>query len=76
VAVSSTKIPLVNARRMVKALKDLGFEVTGHKGDHWLLTRDGHTCQVPWHPVIKRGSVGLIMRQGNITREELAGALK
>jgi predicted RNA binding protein YcfA (HicA-like mRNA interferase family) len=73
---SKDRLPIVNARRMIKALRDLGFECTGYKGDHWLMTRDGYTCQVPWHPTIKRGSVGLLMRQGNISRDELIEALR
>lgn len=73
------KLPVVSGRKAVKALTKAGFEVAGRKGSHIRLKKkNGKTLIVivPDHREIEKGTLGSILRQANLSREEFIKLLK
>ncbi len=73
------KLPVVSGRKVVKALTRAGFEVVGRKGSHIRLKKkNGKTLIVivPDHKEIEKGTLGSILRQANLSREEFIKLLK
>ena len=73
-----TKLPAATGKEVVAALKRLGFIVARQRGSHVFLKHpDGRTTVVPVHAgeTIGPGLLGRIMRDTELTREELAQAL-
>jgi predicted RNA binding protein YcfA (HicA-like mRNA interferase family) len=69
-----TTFPAVTGRRLIKALKKLGFEVVRRKGSHHFLRHiDGRCTVVPIHAgeTIGRGLLSQIIRDCEISAEEL-----
>jgi predicted RNA binding protein YcfA (HicA-like mRNA interferase family) len=69
-----TAFPSVTGSRLIKALKRLGFEVIRVKGSHHFLQHhDGRCTVVPVYrkETIGRGLLGQILRDCDITKEEL-----
>ena len=68
-----TRLPTVNARKLIAALKRAGFEETKQRGSHlyfWHPTRQLETC-VPTHGGdLKRSLVRAILQQANLTEDE------
>ena len=68
------KVPLLNAKEVAKALKNLGFELKRQEGSHMFFQHsDGRTTVVPNHPGedIDRGLLNKIIKHDlQITREE------
>ena len=67
-----------NARNIMKALKNLGFEQEKTKGDHYIFNRNGVRTEVPYHSgtrSVPKGTINLICRRAGITKKELLGAL-
>lgn len=63
---------------MVRALGKAGFEVVRIKGSHHFLRHaDGRTTVVPVHKAesLGPGLIGKILRDTELTRDELAGLL-
>jgi predicted RNA binding protein YcfA (HicA-like mRNA interferase family) len=70
--VSST--PALTGKRLIKALKKIGFDVVRSKGSHHFLQHsDGRCTVVPVHPgeTIGRGLLAQILRDCEITSEDL-----
>jgi predicted RNA binding protein YcfA (HicA-like mRNA interferase family) len=64
----------VTGRRLIKALRKLGFEVIRRKGSHHFLQHvDGRCTAVPVHAgeTIGRGLLSQIIRDCEISAEEL-----
>lgn len=52
------KLPVISGRKMVRALKKLGFVKVGQKGSHIKMQHpDGRIAIVPDHKVIKKGTL-------------------
>ncbi len=69
-----TQRPTVTARKLIAALKKLGFEVVRIKGSHHFLRHaDGRTTVVPVHAGddIGPGLLSKILRATRLTREDL-----
>jgi predicted RNA binding protein YcfA (HicA-like mRNA interferase family) len=69
-----TQVPSITGRRLVNALRKLGFDVIRHKGSHHFLRHpDGRCTVVPVHrgETIGRGLLAQILRDCEITVEEL-----
>jgi predicted RNA binding protein YcfA (HicA-like mRNA interferase family) len=69
-----TVLPSVTGIRLIKALRQLGFEVIRTKGSHHFLRHpDGRCTIVPVHKgeTIGRGLLSQILKDCEITREEL-----
>ncbi len=65
------KPPCVSGVRIVKALRRLGFEERRQRGSHAVLRRGRDVCVVPMHREVDQGTLRGILRQANVTLEEL-----
>ncbi|AAM07474.1 type II toxin-antitoxin system HicA family toxin [Methanosarcina acetivorans] len=68
-----SKILPLPAKKVVKALENIGFEQIRQKGSHLFLRHpDGRTTIVPMHPTEKIGSgmINKIIKDAKITRNE------
>ena len=71
-------LPAITGRRLIKALKKLGFEVIRSKGSHHFLRHaDGRCTTVPVHAgeTIGRGLLAQIRRDCEISAEDLRKVL-
>ena len=63
------------AKQILKALRRLGFSEVSQKGSHLKVRgiRDGklQTAIIPMHREIAVGTLSSILRQANVTRQEL-----
>jgi predicted RNA binding protein YcfA (HicA-like mRNA interferase family) len=68
-----SKLPQVSGPDVVRALQKLGFTVKRQHGSHIILRRDDPFAQtvVPQHRQIDRGTLRAILRQTEITADEL-----
>lgn len=68
------KIPLMNAKELMKILKKLGFKFKRQEGSHMFFEHpDGRTTVIPNHPGedLDRGLLNKIIKHDlQITREE------
>jgi len=72
-------LPVVSGRRVIRALAKIGFEIVGRKESHIRMKKkDGITSIViiPDHMELARGTLGSIMRQANLSREEFLEILE
>jgi predicted RNA binding protein YcfA (HicA-like mRNA interferase family) len=70
--------PSLSGRQVLKALERLGFELIRTKGSHHFLRHeDGRRTVVPVHrgETIGRGLLAQILRDCELTREDLRSAL-
>lgn len=68
--------PAITGAHLLKALRRLGFDLIRVKGSHHFLRHpDGRCTVVPIHrgETIGRGLLAQILRDCDITREELQG---
>lgn len=68
----------VTGQRLIRALRKFGFEVIRRKGSHHFLRHpDGRGTVVPVHrgETIGRGLLAQILRDCELTKEELQGVL-
>ena len=73
------KILPLPAKKVVKALENIGFEQIRQKGSHLFLRHpDGRTTIVPMHPTEKIGTgmINKIIKDAKITREEWIKLIK
>ena len=72
-----SKLPQVSGDDLVRALQKRGFTVRRRQGSHIIMRRDDPFAQtvVPNHRQIDRGTLRAILRQTEITAEELMGLL-
>ncbi len=73
------KLPAVSGRKIIKALTKIGFEVVGRKGSHVRLKKKNDRTLivvVPDHPELAKGTLKSILRQANLSVEELLELLK
>ena len=74
------KLPIVSARKVIKALKSVGFEITRQSGSHIILVKfeDNKklTVVVPNHEEIAKGTLLSIIQQSGLTKEEFIKLLR
>jgi len=68
-----SKLPQVSGAELVRALEKLGFTVRRQHGSHIILRRSDPFAQtvVPNHREIDRGTLRAILRQTQITANDL-----
>lgn len=69
-----TKLPIISGDRLVKALRNFGYEIDHHTGSHIFLRNKRppyRRLTVPKHIEIAKGTLKSILRQSGITVEEL-----
>ena len=68
------KLPIVSARKVLKALQSEGFQIARQSGSHIILVKfvDNKklTVVVPKHPEIAKGTLLSIISQSGLTKEE------
>jgi predicted RNA binding protein YcfA (HicA-like mRNA interferase family) len=70
-----SKLPVVSGREIVRVLTKIGFAMAGRKGSHVRLKRrrgeEVLIVIVPMHRELARGTLKSILRQANLTTEDL-----
>lgn len=68
------KLPVLSARKVLKARQKNGFEIVAQKGSHIRLKKitpkETRIVVVPNHPEVAKGTLLSILRQAGLTREE------
>ena len=72
-----TKLPLLAARKVIRALLRLGYSIDHQKGSHIVLkSEDGQrTIVVPDHDELDRGTLKAIIKQADIEIDDLLSVL-
>jgi predicted RNA binding protein YcfA (HicA-like mRNA interferase family) len=72
-----SKLWVVSGRDLVRALEKVGFVFDRQHGSHMILfrPRSSTVVSVPDHRELDRGTLRSILRQANITPEQLRGLL-
>lgn len=65
------KLPRLSAAAVVRALEQLGFEAVRQAGSHVVMREGSRGCVVPLHRELKVGTLAGILRQADVTVEEL-----
>jgi predicted RNA binding protein YcfA (HicA-like mRNA interferase family) len=65
------KLPVVSGRKLIRAMTRLGFVIVRQKGSHVFLQKGEDTTVVPLHKEIKKATFKKILKQANISLEEL-----
>ncbi len=71
------KLPSISAKQIIRALEKIGYQVVRKRGSHFRLhhlTREPLT--IPDHNAIGKGLLRKLIRDANITKEELIELLK
>jgi len=74
-----SKLPVLSARDVIKALTKAGFYVHHQKGSHVVLKRHNpppRRVVVPYHRELKKGMLRAIIRQAGLTVEEFLELVK
>jgi len=70
-----SKLPVVSGREMIRILSKIGFVIVGRKGSHARLKRrrgkEILIVIVPVHRELAKGTLRSILRQANLTIEDL-----
>jgi predicted RNA binding protein YcfA (HicA-like mRNA interferase family) len=68
-------LPLISGKKVIKALAKTGFTVEGRKGSHVKLKKkvDDRVLIVivPDHTIVAKGTLMSIIRQANMSKEQL-----
>jgi predicted RNA binding protein YcfA (HicA-like mRNA interferase family) len=72
-----SKLPVISGRDLVRILGRFGFVLDRQKGSHMIMVRTDPmtTLTVPDHRELDRGTLRAILRQADITPQQLVGAL-
>ena len=72
-----SKLPVISGRELVRALRQVGFELDRQKGSHMILFRPEPktTLSVPDHRELDRGTLRSLLRQAGVSAEELTRLL-
>jgi predicted RNA binding protein YcfA (HicA-like mRNA interferase family) len=69
------KLPSVSGKKLIRALGKLGFVVVRQKGSHVILQRESNLLTVPLHDPIKKSTLNTILKQADVSLEELLDCL-
>lgn len=65
------KLPVVSGRKLIRALNRLGFVIVRQKGSHVFIQKGEDTTVVPLHKEIKKPTLKKILKQANVSLEDL-----
>ena len=66
-----SKLPVVSGRDLIKFLVEIGFEIKRQKGSHvFLKSHDNKFTTVPLQSELDRGTLGAILEQIDIQRDD------
>jgi predicted RNA binding protein YcfA (HicA-like mRNA interferase family) len=66
----------VSGQDVVDALRRLGFESVRQRGSHVVMRRGEAGCVVPLHQELKVGTLAGLLRQAQVSPDDLIGALQ
>jgi predicted RNA binding protein YcfA (HicA-like mRNA interferase family) len=69
------KLPSVSGKKLTRALGKLSFVVVRQKGSYVILQRESNLITVPLHDPIKKSTLNAILKQADVTLEELLECL-
>jgi predicted RNA binding protein YcfA (HicA-like mRNA interferase family) len=71
------KLPSLNSRKVVKAFRNLGWEVARQHSSHIIMVREGMavTLSVPDHNPVAKGTLRSLIRAAGVTVDEFVAAL-
>jgi predicted RNA binding protein YcfA (HicA-like mRNA interferase family) len=72
---SPSAYPRLSGADVVKALGKLGFEVISTKGSHCKVRKGSATAIVPLHKELAVGTLASVLRQAQISLDELKAEL-
>ena len=71
-----SKLPVISGKRVIKALEKIGYYVRDQAGSHIHLRHPiKRPLTIPNHKEIARGTLRAIIRDAELTVEELMGLL-
>jgi predicted RNA binding protein YcfA (HicA-like mRNA interferase family) len=70
------KLPRVSGHEVQRALERRGFHKARQSGSHVVMKRDTKGCGVPMHAELKSGTLAGVLRQAEVSPEELIQALR
>ena len=74
-----SKLPVISGREVVRVLGKIGFVIVGRKGSHVRMKRrrgrEILIVIVPMHRELAKGTLRSILRQANMTVEDLSRLL-
>ena len=65
------KLPSISGKKVIRALGKLGFVVVRQRGSHVILQREANLVTVPLHDPIKKSTLNAILKQADVSLEEL-----
>jgi predicted RNA binding protein YcfA (HicA-like mRNA interferase family) len=72
----SPKLPRLSGDDVQRALGRAGFFKASQRGSHVKMRHaDGRTAIVPMHPELRSGTLKSVLRQANLSTEELRALL-
>ncbi|MFH1023696.1 MAG: type II toxin-antitoxin system HicA family toxin [Planctomycetota bacterium] len=65
-------VPVLKPRDVVRAFRQLGWEVVRQRGSHIIMTKPFHlaTLSVPNHDTVARGTLRSLIAKAGVTVEE------
>jgi predicted RNA binding protein YcfA (HicA-like mRNA interferase family) len=69
------KLPSISGKKLIRALGKLGFVIVRQKSSHVILPRESSMLTVPLHDPIKKSTLNAILKQADVSLEELLGCL-
>ena len=69
------KLPRVSGAQTLKAFQRLGFDKVRQRGSHVVVRRGTHGCVIPMHSELKIGTLAGLLRQADVSPEEVIAAL-
>jgi len=65
------KLPVLSGDKLIKLLRNAGFQVVRQKGSHISLQKENYKTVVPLHDELARGTLLGILKQCGLSKEDL-----
>ena len=70
------ELPVISGRKMVRVLEKLGYEMKRRRGSHMMMIKSGKLIVVPDHRELKKGTLRNILREADLSVDELIELLR
>ena len=70
------KLPRISGAEAIRALEKLGFVKARQSGSHVVLRRGQVGCVVPLHSELKVGTLASVLRQAQVTVDEILSVVR
>jgi len=65
------KLPVLSGDKLIKLLRNAGFQVVRQKGSHISLQKENYKTVVPLHDELAMGTLLGILKQCGLSKEDL-----